>query len=157
MARTLSDILRRFRPAVAPGPAGPAGVPADRSAEAEAELAIVFEALAPTVQAAQQLRDRAQTEADHRRREAIQEAERLIADARGQLDAVRAEAAASRLTTVDETRARLDREAHDAAGALTTRAEARLSDVVARVVGEIRATGGLPPFPVVDAPEEKSA
>jgi hypothetical protein len=157
VARTLSDILRRFRPAVAPGPAGPAGVPADRVAEAEAELAVVFEALAPTVQEAQQLRGQAKSEADHRRHAAVEEAEHLIADARGHLDAVRADAAASQLATVDETRGRLEREAHDSAGALTTRAETRLPGVVARVVGEIRAAAGLPRSPAVDAPKAKSA
>ena len=42
---TLRDYVRRFRPAGAPGAAAPAGVPADRGAELDAELAGVFEEL----------------------------------------------------------------------------------------------------------------
>ena len=78
MARTLGDILRRFRPAVAPGPAAPAGVPADRVAEAEAELAVVFAALAPTVAEATRLVEEATTEAERRRHAAHQEAQRML-------------------------------------------------------------------------------
>ncbi|HET8769051.1 MAG TPA: hypothetical protein VFM86_17125, partial [Pedococcus sp.] len=42
------DLLLRFRPTGTPGPAGPAGVPVDRSAELAAELAPVLAALAAT-------------------------------------------------------------------------------------------------------------
>jgi hypothetical protein len=53
VARTLADTLRRFRPTVAPGAAGPAGIPADRATQAAAEQAAVFAALEPVQLAAE--------------------------------------------------------------------------------------------------------
>ena len=81
MARTLADILRRFRPAVAPGPAAPAGVPADRVMEAEAELAVVFAALGPAVTEASTLVEQARADADRRQQAGVEEAQRIVGDA----------------------------------------------------------------------------
>lgn len=145
MARTLSDILRRFRPTVAPGPAAPAGVPIDRVAEAEAELAAVLAALEPAVGKSALVRQQARAEADRRRRRAVEEAERVVADARARLDAVRAEAASGRLAALDEERASLEREAREEADRVREVAEVRLPDVIAQVLDGVWATAGLPP------------
>ncbi len=144
MARTLSDILRRFRPTVAPGPAGPAGVPADRLQEAEAELAPVFAALESAVGDARGRREQAQADEDRLRRQGVDEAERILTEARGRLDAVRAEAASTGLAALDEQRSRLEAEARAEARRVHDVAEARLPEVVVRVVGRVWATGGLP-------------
>lgn len=144
VARTVSDILRRFRPAVAPGPAAPAGVPVDRVAEAEAELAAVFAALEPAVAEAQAMRGRAGRDAAERRRAAAEEAERIVADARASVDAVRAAAAAARLAALDEERAALDEEARVEAERVARVAGERLPAIVARVVEGVWATAGLP-------------
>lgn len=140
MARALSDILRRFRPAVAPGPAGPAGVPADRVAEAAAELAPVFAALERAVADGRLLREAARADAHRRRRHATEEAEQIVAEVRGQLDAVRAEAASARLTALDAERASLEAEARAEADRVRQVAGARLPAVVAQVVAGVQAT-----------------
>lgn len=145
MPRTLSDILRRYRPTVAPGPASPAGVPADRVAEAAAELAVVFVELEPTVEEAERVREQARAEAAHRRLRAVEEADRVVADARSRLDAVRAEAYSAHLAALDKERAKLEGETREEADRVRNVAAARLAKVVAQVVDGVWATAGLPP------------
>lgn len=137
MARTLPEILRRFRPAVAPGPPAPAGVPVDRRAETEAELAVVFAALVSTTAAANDLREQARAEADRRRAQGTQDAQRLLSDARSRLTAVRADAATALLSSLDEERAELQHEAQAEATRLRQRADERLPEVVANVIGDV--------------------
>jgi hypothetical protein len=62
----IREFLYRLRPAGAPGPAGPVGVPADRRADAEQELAEIFTALAATEAECAKIRSRADLEAQHR-------------------------------------------------------------------------------------------
>lgn len=145
MAPTLSEILRRFLPAVAPGPAGPVGVPADRVGEAEAELAAVFAALEPAVGDAQRLREQAQADADRRRQQGAGEAGWIMAEARARLDAVRAEAVSAGLAALDEERASLEREARAEVERVRRVAAARLPEVVAEVIAGVWTTAGLPP------------
>ena len=64
------DLLARFRPAGTPGAAAPAGVPADRVAEAERELEPVFAALAGVRAEADRIRASARLDAEGRRAEA---------------------------------------------------------------------------------------
>jgi len=145
MARTLGDILRRFRPAVAPGPAAPAGVPADRVAEAEAELAVVFAALAPTVAEATRLVEEATTEAERRRHAAHQEAQRMLGDATARLDAVRSATTTARLAELDASRAALEAATRAEVGRLALVAEECLPGLVAVVIARVWETAGLAP------------
>ena len=144
MARSLSDILRRFRPAVTPGPPAPAAVPSDLMAAAEAELAPVFAALEAATTAARQVRDEARGQAERRRRDATATAGDLLAQTRSSVDAVRADAAAKRLATLDEDRAQLQRSARAEARRVTRVGATRQGDLVEEVVAEVRATAGLP-------------
>lgn len=66
------DFLDRFRPAGTPGAAGAVGVPADRQAGAEAELAPAFAVLAEIERHCTEVRERAQ-------RQAARQTERRIA------------------------------------------------------------------------------
>jgi len=156
MARTLGDILRRFRPSVAPGPAAPAGVPADRTVEAEAELAVVFAALQPAVTEAATLAEQARVEADRRRQAAIEEAQHIVDDARARLESVRAQAASTRLAALDAERAALEAQTRTEVERVGDLAAAHLAGLVAAVLGRIWATAGL--APAIDAgSEERSA
>lgn len=143
MARTLSDILRRFRPAAAPGPAAPPGVPVDRTAESAAELAPVFAALDPAVEEADRRGVAARAEADRRRRRAAEEAGRILADAQSRVEAVRSEAAATALASIDEQRAALERDANAEAARVHEVSEATRADLVARIVADVWRTAGL--------------
>jgi len=92
MAR--SSILDRFRPAGAPGPAGPVGVPATGEQGPAVELAPVFAALAPDVESAGQMVQEARREADGTLSDALAEAAAIRARARADEGAERARAAA---------------------------------------------------------------
>ena len=143
MARSPSDILRRFRPAVAPGPAGPAGVPADRAAEKEAELGVVFAALASDVAAARHEVDVARADASSRAQKAAEEASAILARARGDLDAVRAEAARPVLSALDAERTRIEAEARVEVERVGRVSEARIPDIVDQVVAAVWSTADL--------------
>jgi len=92
MAR--SNILDRFRPAGAPGPAGPVGVPAFGEQGPAAELAPVFEALAADVEACQTMVNQARQEADSALSGAREQAVAIMAQARLDEGGERARAAA---------------------------------------------------------------
>jgi len=143
MARSLGDILRRFRPAVTPGPAAPSGVPVDRAAEAEAELAPVFAALAPAVAEARRILDDAQAGADRRRRAAAETVQETLAAGRAGLEAERADAASRRLGDATTDRAAFETAAAAEAVRVTTAAEDRLAGLVAAVIDAVWATAGI--------------
>jgi vacuolar-type H+-ATPase subunit H len=92
MAR--STILDRFRPAGAPGPAGPVGVPATGEQGPAAELVPVFAALAADVQACRTMVEEARRDADRALSGAREQAAAIIAQARLDEGAERARAAA---------------------------------------------------------------
>lgn len=98
------DFLLRFRPAGVAGAAAPAGVPADRMAEARAELAPVFDLLADTERDVAALREAGVVEARRRVERARRQARDIVAEARVRAPAVRAEAAASAGTDTDLAR-----------------------------------------------------
>jgi hypothetical protein len=93
MARV--SILDRFRPVGAPGPAGPAGVPAVDEPGRAAELAPVFAALAPDVESCRRLVDEAQQQAEDTLARARADAAAIVARARLAEASVRADAAAA--------------------------------------------------------------
>jgi flagellar biosynthesis/type III secretory pathway protein FliH len=109
------DLLDRFRPAGAPGPAGAAGVPADRQESAADELAPVFAALAEVEAECERIRREAAQAAAWRRAEAAEQARAVVAQARGRAASIRAAAA---------TRIREDTAAELAQLAARTTAEA---------------------------------
>lgn len=92
MAR--SNILDRFRPAGAPGPAGPVGVPAFGERGIAAELAPVFDALAADAESCQKMVNEASREADRVLSGARERATAIMAQARLDEGAERARAAA---------------------------------------------------------------
>jgi hypothetical protein len=87
------DILQRFRPAGTPGAASSSGVPADRVAEASAELEPVLALLADAQEEAARLRADGAREAGRRRQAAAERAGATVLDAHRQAAAERAEAA----------------------------------------------------------------
>jgi hypothetical protein len=150
--RTLSDILRRFRPAATPGPAAPAGVPVDRVHEAAAELAPVFAALQPSVVAAADALTAARAEAERRERAATEEAERIVADAQARVPAVQAEAAADEVAALDEQCAALERDAREEASRVHAVATAHRPPLVASLVARVWTAAGLEPAAAADPP-----
>lgn len=143
MAPTVRDILRRFRPAVAPGPAAPAGVPADWVAEAETELAAVFTALAPTQADARRVVAEARADAARAAEAAAEEANGILDAARTRLEAVRLEAASAHLAALDSERAAVDAAARAEAGRIRDVAARRLPELVDEVLDEVWGIAGL--------------
>jgi hypothetical protein len=134
----ISDLLDRFRPAGAPGPAAAAGVPADRRAAAEDELAPVFTALTEVEEVCEATREAARAAAEERTARADREAAALLRRAREDAAAVRAETAA-RLRVAGEAEAAglLTRAAEEAA-AVRARTAERLPELVSRVLAHVR-------------------
>ena len=110
-----STILDRFRPVGAPGPIGPAGVPAVGERGPSAELVPVVLALAPDIESARTLIEQAQQEAADIVGRARDEASALVA--RAQLDSRSARAGAATLVALDHT-------AHDQALLASARGQA---------------------------------
>jgi flagellar biosynthesis/type III secretory pathway protein FliH len=149
------DLLDRFRPAGAPGPAGAAGVPADRRESAAAELAPVFTALDEVEQECDRLRRAAAQAAAERRAAAAEQARAIVARARNEAGAERA-AAAARVR--EDTAAELAQVAASAAAEAdevrrrgAQRLPQLLSQVVERVHADLAALNGAagtkPPGP----------
>ena len=88
------NILDRFRPVGAPGPAGPVGVPAADDQGPSAELLPVFAALAADVSAGSKVVEQAQQEAEALVARARERAEALVTRARLDAGAERLRAAA---------------------------------------------------------------
>jgi len=134
----ISDLLDRFRPAGAPGPAA-AGVPADRRAAAEDELSPVFTALAEVERECGALREAADAAAEECTAWAAGEAAALLRRAREDAVVERAQTAArSRTAGEDELAGLLARAEEEAAAAVPAQ---RLPELVAAL------TGGAQPGP----------
>lgn len=91
------DLLLRFRPTGAPGPAGPSGVPVDRTGELAAELAPVLAALAATEEECTALVEEGRREAGARRAHAAARADAMRLGAPALAEAERSAAAAAAL------------------------------------------------------------
>lgn len=148
----VQDLLTRFRPAGAPGPAGATGVPADRHESVAAELAPVFAALAEVEGECDRLRAEATRQAARRTATAAEAARTLVTRAREAAPAERdAAAVAAREAGVDEL-AQLAADADADAEAIRRRAEQllplRLSTVLERVRADLAAA-----LPEVGSPE----
>jgi vacuolar-type H+-ATPase subunit H len=132
------DLLERFRPIGAPGAAAPAGVPADRVAEAGRELAPVFAALAGAEAECARIRAEAEQEANRRRLAATEEAQRIVALARRRAEAERADAAVGVRRRAEQEAAVAQAEAERRAAAVTALAGQRLDAYVDQVVRGVR-------------------
>lgn len=133
------DLLQRFRPAGAPGPASATGVPADRVAERTAELEPVFESLRSTTAEVARIRQEAVVEAERRREQAREQAVARVADARLEADAIRATTLAEAQRDVEGAARASEAVAAARAGAITTGSLARLDGDVEEVVRRVRA------------------
>ena len=139
------DLLYRFRPAGAPGPASAAAVPADRAADRAAELAPVFALLAETETRCASLREDAAREAQGRRGRALDTARSLVADAEARAPSERADAAARVAAAAAGESAATIGAAQVEAERLLDRAADRTPAWVTRVVGEVETVlGGAP-------------
>ncbi len=81
----LGDVLRRFRFHGVPGAPIAVGVPGDRTAELEAELAPVFWALEEVQRQTAELVAAAEHQVDHRRSNVIEQGRRLVTQARHEM------------------------------------------------------------------------
>jgi vacuolar-type H+-ATPase subunit H len=138
------DFLDRFRPVAAPGAATELGVPADRVAEASAELAAVFGAFVEVEAEVQRIRREADQQATARVAAATATAEAVVADGRRRAEE-------ERLAVAAEAARRSEREAAEAlaaaerdAAAVTAGASARMPDLLVRVRGVLRDMVGGP-------------
>jgi vacuolar-type H+-ATPase subunit H len=131
------NILDRFRPLGAPGPAGPAGVPAVDDQGPAAELAPVFAALAADVEAARKLVEEARQEADDERSRAREKVAAIIAQARISAEAERAGAAARVEQVASEQDARLLEQAGREARELEEAGAVLLPATVRRVIDNL--------------------
>lgn len=137
--------LERFRASGTPGAAAGAGVPADRSAEREVELAALFERLAAVEATAAQIRSDGEDRADQHQQAAIAQSRQTLASARQQAEVERREAAARISARAQhETQQALDR-AQAEADAIAQHARQETPTYVDRVVGEVLARLGLDP------------
>lgn len=142
---SLLDVLERFRPTGAPGAATSAGVPADRRADASAELEPVFAELAGALTECERIRQRAVASAGRRQAEAAQRVRVVLSGARAQCAADRAaEAALLREQAEVAFREDVDRAAATTAQ-LRDRAQAHRSDLVAQIVRRVRDEVGFGP------------
>lgn len=134
----VGDVLQRFRPAGAPGAAAAAGVPVDRVAEVEAELAPVFLLLEEVERACARIREQGATEAENRRRAALAAVDRVLAEAHEQAAVEHANSALRRRRQHDDERRQLLAAAAREADEVRRRARERMPGLIDRVVLEVR-------------------
>jgi vacuolar-type H+-ATPase subunit H len=137
MAR--ASILDRFRPVGAPGPAGPAGIPAVDEPGHAAELAPVFAALAPELESCRRLVDEAQQQAEDTLADAQADAAAIVARARLAAASARADAYAVIEQAATEQDERTLAAACATASQLQASGAARIPGVVRRVIDRLLA------------------
>lgn len=126
--------LDRFRTSGTPGAAGGAGVPADRLAERDVELAGVFSQIADTEAAAREMRLDARHRAQALRESAAHESRRLLATARREAESDRRDAAARVAEQSEHETAQTLAAAADEAAAIRQHAATALPGYAGRVV-----------------------
>lgn len=133
------SILDRFRPVGAPGPVGPAGVPAADNQGPAVELAPVLAALAGDAASCAALVEEARNMAEEHVAQARKQAAAILSQARLDAGAERARAAARvEQAAADRDTALLDQARHDAA-TLEGSARALIPGVVGRVIDTLLA------------------
>jgi hypothetical protein len=132
------DLLAALRPASGPGAATPAGVPVDRRRDAAAELAPVFDALAPVLARCRAMRDDAQLRAARRGEASGERARAVVAEARAGYETDRAAEAARLRDLAEQGARRTAEEAEAAAQAVRAKATARQAGLVTEVLRLVR-------------------
>jgi len=132
------DLLYRFRPAGAPGAAGAAGVPVDRSADLAAELEPLFAELVGTERECAQISEQARQDAIGLRAREAERARTVVTAAGAQVQVERAAVAAQSQQRAEAEFATEVAAAACEAAALRDRARERMPVCVARVVESIR-------------------
>lgn len=132
-----NSLLDRFRPVGAPGPAGPAGVPAGDEQGPEAELLPVFEALDPTIRDGRRMVDEAQARAEDTVARARTQAAAMVEQARMDSAAVRANAAAAVSREAEAADEEMLRQATEEAAELRHRGESRVPALAASIVADL--------------------
>jgi hypothetical protein len=135
----LRDLLIRFRPAGAPGPPTPGGVPADRVAEASAELAPVFALLADTEAEALRIRGEGVARAEQIRQDAARQSSALVEASQANSGSVRAETAARIRAAGTAESAALIANAEHVADDIRRTAEKDTAERSVRLIGAIAA------------------
>ncbi|WP_427174856.1 hypothetical protein [Arthrobacter sp. 92] len=133
------SILDRFRPVGAPGPAGPAGVPAADNQGPAAELAPVFTALAADVARCAALVEEARLSAEEDVARARTQAAAILSQARLDAGAERAKAASRIEQEASERDGQLLEQARHEAAALEESGLALIPAVVSKVIGTLLA------------------
>lgn len=136
--------LERFRTTGTPGAAAGAGVPADRVAEREAELAALFEQLDAAEAEAIRIRAAGAAEAEAIRTDAAARCRSLLTQADRDADAARRQAAARVAAQADAETAQVMAAAEQEAGQVRAHADQVRPGVVAEVLAAVRAELGLP-------------
>ena len=139
MAPPGRNLLERFRPVGTPGAATPAGVPADRTADAATEVAPVLAALRPTLDECATIRTAAEEMARQRVADAEEQAQRLLAQFQLEAPEERAVSAAAVRQSGQAAVEQLLGDATEEARRLRERAASRLPAVVDHVVALVRA------------------
>ena len=132
------NILDRFRPAGTPGPAGRPGIPADRSADAAAELTAVLALLDDVQEEAARTRQAAADRAQEIRRSAHRQAAELVAKTRDDAESVRAQSEGDALREADADEKDMRRETEAEIARLRQRAGERLAHDVDTVAAQAR-------------------
>ncbi|WP_427007707.1 hypothetical protein [Pseudarthrobacter sp. H2] len=139
------SILDRFRPVGAPGPAGPAGVPAADDQGPAAELAPVFAALAGDAASCAALVEEARLSAEGDVARARAQAAAIVSAARLEAGAERAKAAARVEQSASERDMQLLEQARREAAALEESGLARIPAVVGKVIDTLLAAQSTGP------------
>ncbi len=134
----LRDFMDRFRPAGTPGAAARPGVPADRSADAAAELTGLLVLLDDVQDAAQKIRRDAAERADEIRRAAHQQAAQIVEQAQRDAGSVHAQAEANARNAAAAGWAAMRAQTAAEIEQLQARAAESLPHFVDRVVSQAR-------------------
>jgi vacuolar-type H+-ATPase subunit E/Vma4 len=132
------NVLDRFRPAGTPGAAGRPGIPADRSADATAELTAVLALLDDAQEEATRIRQAAIERSQEVRRAAHRQAAELVAEARNNAESVRAQAEADALREAGADEGAMRHQTDAEIARLRQRADERLADDVDTLAAKAR-------------------
>jgi len=132
------NIRDRFRPAGTPGAAGRPGIPADRSADAAAELTEVLALLDDSQEEAARTRQAATDRAQEIRRAAQRQAAELVAKARHDADSGRAQSEADALHEADADEDNMRSQTEAEIARLRQRADERLAQDADTVADQAR-------------------
>lgn len=136
---SIRDLMERFRPAGAPGPAAVA-VPADRQTEIVAELEPVFARLTGAQAEARQILADAELDVRRAAESARLRAAATVATARRDADAERSGAAAAARQEAGAAQADLMAQARRSAEVIARTADERIPELVARAVELVRSS-----------------